>query len=605
MAMAKLTLDTKKLAPFLAPALLDSVDNSADAALLDKLGQAVRAKIKGSEGVSRRVISDSKDQVRDFYLQIIIYEEVRSPAWAPAGALTDKTHQLIIIAVQGARAALNTSDGAMRDRILKGLKPARPVPRAAIESFVGDEASVLHLSGVHTPTAVKPNSKALTGSALEHALDPLGDQTFVLSAVRSRPGVPGLTDAKNRPASIGAAPGGGRIWVGRQKSLDEFVETMERVFLHARTAPASPRFAMLAQQITDVSSVHHAYEISLTPKDLLSEDVVDPTDYAFARKWAYDATFEVVPPAIGAASGLSFTVECTLLGVALGQADMEVTFADGVVGLALIWKNPAAANTADHEECRRALSDVDMVKIHYESGHAIAQGRCYSSQYTDQPFDWTFRSFKGFDVKKEKPTFVKGQSLASVIGAKGDNSLFAFVLSKLFVDPAGKPIGWLACDDGSMELADFIHLDPATKVVTLVHVKASGSAKADRQASVSDFEIVVSQAVKNLRHLERRPLGAELTKGKGKKIGSAVWKDGVRQKNRDDFLKAIEQLPDRYKKVAMVVQPRLTQSEVKACDTLAKGNNRLLRMKQLNTLLLASRLSAMACGAQLLAVVDA
>lgn len=603
--MVRTPIAIKDLTPFLAPALLDSTDQSTDAVLLDKLGKAAKAKIKGSDGVVRRVINESDDQVRDFYLRTIIYEEVRSPAWAPPNALSDKTHQLIIIAVQGTRAALNASDGTMRDRILKGLRPARPVPRTAIEPFVGDEASVLHLSGVHTPTAVKPNSKSLTGSALEHALDPLGDQTFVLSSVRSRPGVPGLVDAKNRPASIGAAPGGGRIWVGRQKSLDDFVATMERIFLHAQTVPASPRFAMLAQQISDTSAVQGAYEISLTPRDLLSEDFVDAADYEFARKWAYDASFEVAPPAQGTEPGLSLTIDCTLLGVSLGQADLAVGLTDGVVALALTWKNPAASITNNHQECRRALTDANMIKIHYESGHAIAQGRCYSSQYTDQPFDWTFQSFQGYDREKEKPAFAKPQTLATAIGAGGDDSLFAFVVEKLFVDAAGKPKGWLACDDGSMELADFIHLDPTTKVVTLVHVKASGSAKPDRQASVCDFEIVVSQAVKNLRHLERRPLGEELTKGKGKKIGSAVWKDGVRQTNRDDFLKAIGRLPDRYRKVAMVVQPRLTQAEVKACENLAKGNNRLLRMQQLNTLLLASRLSAMACGAELVAVVDA
>lgn len=602
--MTKAAIDTRKLAPYLAPTLLDSVDKSADAVLLDKLGKAAKTKIKGADGVTRRVISERYDQVREFHVRTIIYEEVRSPAWAPASSLADKTHQLIILAVQGTRAALNASDGAMRDRILKGLKPARPVPRAVIEPFVGDEASVLHLSGVHTPTVVKPNSKALTGSALEHALDPLGDQTFVLSAVRSRPDVPGLKDAKNRPASIGAAPSGGRIWIGRQKSLEEFVETMERVFLHAQTKPVSPRFAMLAQQVTDMSVVQGAYEVSVTPKDLLSEDVIDSTDYAFARKWAYDASFEIVPPVKGAVTGLSFIVECSLLGVSLGQADIAVTINDDMIGLALTWKNSAVANTADHVECERALTDVDMVKIHYESGHAIAQGRCYSSQYTDQPFEWTYQSFKGFNVRKEKPALAKGQSLANAIGVNGDDSLFSFVLEKLFVDAAGKPRGWLACDDGSMELADFIHLDPTNKVVTLVHVKASGKAETDRRASVSDFEIVVSQAVKNLRHLERRQLGAELTKGKGKKIGTAVWHDGVKQKNRDGFLKAVEKLGDRYTKVAMVVQPRLRQAEVKDCAALGKDTNRLLRMKQLNTLLLASRLSAMACGARLDAVVD-
>src|SRR3546814_3163205 len=48
-------------------------------------------------------------------------------------------------------------------------------------------------------------------------------------------------------------------------------------------------------------------------------------------------------------------------------------------------------------------------------------------------------------------------TLAKSIAVKGDDSLFAYVVKKVFSDSAGKPTGWLASDDGSMELADFIH----------------------------------------------------------------------------------------------------------------------------------------------------
>ncbi len=598
--MAKGPLNPQTLTPFLAPVLLDSADKTADAALLTQLVKAARQRIESSDAVTRRLIRDQPTgELRGFHLHALIYEEVREPSWLADGSLKDKAHQLIILAVRGRRAALNATDSDMRDRILKTLKAARPVPRAVIEPFVGDEASVLHLAGVHTPTAVKPNSKSLTGSALEHALDPLGDQTFMLSAVRSRPDIAGLKDAQNRSLSVGAAPAGGRIWVGRQKSWEDFVQNLERVFAHAETQSTAPRFALLAQQITDFSQVKDAYEISLTPKDLLTEDAVNAADYAWARKWAYEARFEVVQ-----SDGLSLTIDGYLNGVALGRADLIVTVNDANVELDLVWETPDDAKTKDHGQCRRALTDVDMVKIHYDSGHAIAQGRCYLSQYRDEPFDWTFQPFDGFNVRQEKPKLASGQSLADAIGAEGDTSLFAFVLQKMFLDADGRPKGWLACDDGSMELADFIHLDPEAKVVTLVHVKASGSDKADRQASVSDYEIVVSQAVKNLRHLERRNLFDEMTKGKGKKIGAAVWKDGEKQKDREDFLKAIKRLPANYKKVAMVVQPRLTRTERDACGALKAGASRLMRMKQLSTLLLSSRLSANACGAQLYAVVD-
>jgi hypothetical protein len=66
--------------------------------------------------------------------------------------------------------------------------------------------------------------------------------------------------------------------------------------------------------------------------------------------------------------------------------------------------------------------------------------------------------------------------------------------------------GWLWCDDGSGEIADFIHLDPGKSVLSLIHVKAANSDSPQRGISVSAYEVVCSQALKNLRYTERSEL---------------------------------------------------------------------------------------------------
>jgi len=66
--------------------------------------------------------------------------------------------------------------------------------------------------------------------------------------------------------------------------------------------------------------------------------------------------------------------------------------------------------------------------------------------------------------------------------------------------PAG---GWLASNDGALEVADFIHLsDGGLPTLTPVHAKAAANNAANRALAVSPYELVVSQAIKNLRHAD-------------------------------------------------------------------------------------------------------
>ena len=119
--------------------------------------------------------------------------------------------------------------------------------------------------------------------------------------------------------------------------------------------------------------------------------------------------------------------------------------------------------------------------------------------------------------------------------------------------------------------------------------------------------MVVGQAVKNLRHLDRVLLADALEAGKDKKIARAIWHNGVRQKDRADMIVAVRALGQDYARRVVVFQPQLTKTEWDACvgtKKTAKGD-RLIRMKQLDTLMLSARLSARSIGGELVAWADA
>ena len=209
-----------QLRPYLAPVLLEATGTLQGQALLTRLLNETSAQLRGSSSRGRRIIRTTDVDTADALLtQAILYRETGSPSWLPGPGLEDVAHELIVLSVRGTHATLCASSGPMRDRLVKKLKAVRRMPRDAIAAFVGDEAKALWLNGVHTPTAAKADTKALTGVDLGYSLDPIGDQSYYYSAVRSIPDIPALAAGAPRAPMIGAAPGGGRIWIRRSDSL--------------------------------------------------------------------------------------------------------------------------------------------------------------------------------------------------------------------------------------------------------------------------------------------------------------------------------------------------------------------------------------------------
>lgn len=144
-------------------------------------------------------------------------------------------------------------------------------------------------------------------------------------------------------------------------------------------------------------------------------------------------------------------------------------------------------------------------------------------------------------------------------------------------------LGWLWYDDGAGEIADFIHLDPKSKTPRFIHVKAAGSAERTRQISVGPYEIVCSQAHKNLRYLERIELTDALdAKLKRSKIRRA-WRDGSKLAKSEWFKLpvAITDVPcSRLSKAVIIVQPHVTNEMLKSMN-----ERDVMRARQLNVLL--------------------
>lgn len=329
----------------------------------------------------------------------------------------------------------------------------------------------------------------------------------------------------------------------------------------------------------DTTKIVDAFDIGIIPPELLSDEA-DEQAREEMEQWAYYSHFRILKK-----SNADFTAEVTLKGTVLGTIEFQMDLADAEN---VKWRLESRAAADETEEplaeavavCRRSK----WTKIWYESGHTIAEGHVFEIRHRDMPFqDFTWVNFSEYDVTKEKPSALD----LKVIGE--EDSLFCWVKNSWpltgFGDAAG---GWLACDDGSMEIADFIHLDDKSvpPKLSLIHIKASDNASANRGVSVSDYEVVTSQAVKNLRSLDRTILAEGLESGVGKKVGNLVWHNRRPTKDgRKGMLKALQSIGTSYQRQVVIIQPRLTQAREEYARKHPKSRD-AARLRQLDTLLL-------------------
>jgi len=159
--------------------------------------------------------------------------------------------------------------------------------------------------------------------------------------------------------------------------------------------------------------------------------------------------------------------------------------------------------------------------IRFDSGHVLNGERLYLPMPPTALFrDWKWVKFgkPGYDVTKEKPKkWTVMRSCRNFENVKSDsaNDLFSFLVKNVETwEPLASRAEWYAlCHDQPQEVADFVVLVPSDRLMAHIHVKGAKSGDRNRRVAIGAYDLVVTQAIKNLPRLDVGTLLATLEKG--------------------------------------------------------------------------------------------
>lgn len=544
----------------------------------------------------------------NFELGRITYLETSQPGWAPTGEFTDTEHHLFLMCCRGNKAAFFVSDPTLLRYLNRALDEFDTGPWAGLSkiprlrlnaAFVRNKTVTLWLSGLHRQADTKVNNKVITGTDLRYALDPLGDQTFTFTAARSR-----LNLGRTAERSIGVAPRKSTVWAGPSLGWTDFLDQVRGILdtIPAKHGDPSPLPCLAADvdPAAELPAVNGAFDVSFASVEAFDNNLTTAQRLKLER-WA-DAKVQVTKVNRSNLAANLWWPTSHGRRENVGRLSIAVAVKEGSL---IVTPTLTARAHADAEAVHSAQEMIgelhiweELPKIWFGSGHVLTGHVLHKLQFREFPFEgFEWVDFNTYDVSKEKPA-----PLATAQIGRQD-SLFCWVFNEWKPDGKKRWRGWLVCTDGAMEMADFIHLSEGGGVptVTLIHAKGADSARPDRGLSVSAYEIVVSQAVKNLRHLDPEIMLGRFYDQIDARIGDAVWHNG-RLTAKAAMRDAIRKAGANFKRKVIILQPHVRRSVLLADDP--KGGRRDTRAAQLHTLLLAAQANCQALGAEMSVIAD-
>lgn len=620
-----MALSSDQCTPYLSVSLYRATGGAiASSELLTAIRDLARdnAEKKGTERPRFPAVQDPSIESDGTTVAWAHYVEKRSPSWYVGEGIADTLNQLIIVANRGDLYALLFTDNGLRSTVAKKILRAINEPFSRIrrlssseinKAFVESQVRTLWLSGTHRRTAIKPDSKILTGLELETSLDPLGDQTYYFSSVRSTISL----SEQHTSAVVGASPAGSRIWIGPTRSWEEFIVNVGLVldraadYMGDAARPDRP-LPILASAIAALDGIEQPYDLAfIVPEQVADGARLDgENELRWLQQFGDAARFEVT----AAAGSANFEADVYWADVRLGRLAYEFQQTLGSDVRLKIRKVDGFDNEARDAEILKVCRQPENITVYFDTGHTFSRGHFYETRFRDARFsDWRWVAMAHDEIAfwQEKPLDGKRFAVENT-GNAHDKSLFGMVARHWpNLEDRGQQTGWLVCDDGAMESADFIHINDISDPpeLTLIHVKGSGSNNINRGLSVSDYEVVVGQAIKNLRHVDRGLLRDKLAANAEGVLQNAVWYNGERQQNREALLAMLDSLGSNLKTKVVVFQPRVRHSVFNNIrDKMDNGNppdSEVRRMQQLDALLLGARSDCFSLGAAFIVIADA
>lgn len=525
-------------------------------AFFDLLATATRE----TNSVVQPAITETQPQ--DIRTAWLTYKKELPPSWVADGvALRDTENHVLIVVSIDALISVTTSDKALSGRIdrlrldsVTGslAKLSRLEPQVFESALIKGRARILWMSAIHRDQAIRPNAKVLIGSNLVATLDPLGDQTFHYTSVRCDGPTKGSgEDRLFGSVAPGVSPRKGRVWLRSSTDHNDFLVNSQMLLKELASTKVSKRapFPILATPTVALKEVEHAFDFAVLPPEF--SDVNEELECAFNAmgdiKWSISGETTSAFTLTATYGARAFKVHATLM-IVDGQVAVHFTSPGPLDSL------PVAVS-ASMEVFRS-----DALKVYYDSGHTFSGGSLYAVTTRPVPFtdglDW--KKFAGVTITQEKPLRKGSNTEADLnkIGSPRDHSLFTWVYEQY-------PKGYLWCDDGSGEIADFVHVHDG--IISLIHVKAAASAAANREIAVSPYEVVCAQALKNIRMLEADDLHAHLgQKVLAKSKWKRAWRNGTNLTHPQSIPEAVKTIPySQLERRVVIVQPHVTKAQIK------------------------------------------
>lgn len=533
----------------------------------------------------------------DTFIEITPYKINKIPSWTKRNDIYDIENHVAITFSLGKYIAFYFSEKGMKDSVrdnfkssyLKGIKSV-DIAHLNFHFINEDSIKMLWLLGIHGKNTFKADSKVLGGNSVAESLDPLEDQSYMMSAVR--------TELGNSSKTIGLNPFKSSIWRGPCKDWETFEKYTIEILdtLNNNNNNKTNPIGVLASPINDFVGVHDVYDISIIDPDFLSNE---PSDHKLnlLRNIRDNYAFEVNSSLSNANIILKIhnkNILCGEIKVTPSIKDYEVSF-----NLEILSREKGKKELLD--TFSKIFKYPDLIKCWYESGHAIVNGWIFMTNYRDVVYDnFTWADFENYNICQEKPMEAEKVDL-ELIGRK--KSLFCWIKNrwtsqwetKQEFNTTEKPTGWLYCDDGAGEKADFIHIDDYhdNTIISLIHVKAAKRNSSNRRISVGAHDIVLSQAVKNLRYANRKNLINDLTERAQKSEHKKCWHDNNPSSPEEfiNHLKKITSNPNKIKTRVIVIQPHTMKSFYE------KNTNSNIK-KQLDVLLVSTDNAIKSSGAE-------
>lgn len=450
----------------------------------------------------------------------------RPPHWAPNSEVHETNYAYFTVGIANGYFVFHCSDNDVKEVLLELFDadafPVKKISREVLNYAFIEKSDVktLWLHGIHNRTSVKADSKALTGYNLRMALDPSGDQSYSYNSLR------GNVELLQRHRTFGVNLTESYLWLYRMNTWSEFLaacDALTGILRRANGKTSSAPLETVSHPISDTGAMRGAFDFSL-----LDIDTVGGTAFGAARinllekialEYEFDPIHQVVQDSL-----VRLRVHHIHNGLRsyIGEVHAEPILVRNQLKFRTAKVDTQRGQSGKLDDFARIFSHPPLVRVWYDSGHAITGGGCYEVSYKTSPFNGMYWSdFSNFNVLKEKPDKPANGAFLSNIGGVGESSLFSWVYHALIRGTKTKRLShlnmkketdWLVCDDGSGEISDFLHATTLDNHhhLSLIHVKASNSDKPTRLISVSAHDIVINQAIKNIGSLNKANLVSEL-----------------------------------------------------------------------------------------------